>query len=713
MRGVSVVLLCVGLGALAAVELACKRAEAQADAAGLLTIDALVNIKHPSSGTWSPDCTHIAFIWDRASVQNLYVIDVRSPKPGTPVAVTRYEEGQISDFFWSADGRSLYIPRGGDLWQVSATSPEAPRAVWKTETGEGGIALSPDGQHVAFSRGGDLWVRALSDGRETRITTTDAAESSPVWSPDGARLAFSVAANTRRSFAPDYHGSKILFTWSERQALPDVGIVSVAGGKTISAAATDGAESSPNWIDANRLVLNRIAKSYKVREVLAVDAASGEGQVLHRDTEDKWFNLTYNGADATPSPDGKWVAFISDRDGWDHAYIVGVGGGPAIQLTKGQYEVSRVTWSPDSRRLAFDTNQGGPQSRKQIAMVQIDDSGQPRQTTMLTNGRGANTWPIWSPRGDRLLFGHTDPQTSPELYMVAASDSPQPFRLTDSMPPGVDRAKLIEPQLIQYPSQDGKPVHANLFVPPNLDRSRKHPAIVWIHGDLVTQNYDGWHIRRDYGAYYSFHQYLMQRSGYVVLAPDYRGSIGYGKEWRLGVYRDLGGKDARDVLAGVDYLKNLGYVDTERIGVWGLSYGGFLTLRTMVVTPTAFRAGINVSGVTDWGDYVRDPGQPWLFARMGTREDNPQQYEQGAPVRQVSQIARPLMVLGSTADTNVPYEQTVRLVDQLLKAGKDFEFMMYPGETHYFHREHVLRDAWRRVERFFDSHLRQGAEVSN
>jgi dipeptidyl aminopeptidase/acylaminoacyl peptidase len=229
---------------------------------------------------------------------------------------------------------------------------------------------------------------------------------------------------------------------------------------------------------------------------------------------------------------------------------------------------------------------------------------------------------------------------------------------------------------------------------------------------LVTQNYDGWHIRRDYGAYYSFHQYLMQHDGYVVLAPDYRGSIGYGKDWRLGVYRDLGGKDGEDVLAGVDYLRGLGYVDTERIGVWGLSYGGFLTLRTMVMQPTAFRAGIDVSGVTDWGDYVRDPGQPWLFARMGTREDNPKQYEQGAPVRQVSQIARPLMVLGSTADTNVPYEQTVRLVDQLLKAGKDFEFMMYPGEFHYFHREHVLRDAWRRVERFFNTHLRPTPDAS-
>ncbi|MGH9350460.1 MAG: prolyl oligopeptidase family serine peptidase [Vicinamibacterales bacterium] len=707
MRKIAIGVACLALGWFAAVQLA--KMGAASDEAGLLSIDTLVDIRHPSAGTWSPDGTRIAFVWDRASVQNLYVVAVDGDTARAPVAVTSYTSGSIPDFFWSADGRSLFIARDGDLWQVSPGGGDAPRPVWTTEGGEGGITLSPDGRRVAFSRDGDLWVRALADGREQRVTTTEARESGPIWSPDGARLAFTVNSSARRSFAPAYHGSKILFTWSERLALPDAGVVTIADGRIVPVAVTDGGESAPRWIDGTRLVLNRIEKSYKAREVVVADVTSGEGRVLHRDVEDRWFNLTYNGAGPTPSPDGKWVAFVSDRDGWDHAYVVAADGGPVQQLTKGQHEVSRLAWSPDSRRIAFDSNEGGVQSRKQIAVVEIDASGTAQGTVTLTEGRGANTWPVWSPRGDRLLYGRTDPQTSPELYMVAAAGGATPVRLTDSMPASVDRSKFIEPQLISYPSRDGKPVRANLFVPPNLDRSRRHPAIVWIHGDLVTQNYDGWHIRRDYGAYYSFHQYLMQRGGYVVLAPDYRGSTGYGKDWRLGVYRDLGGNDAWDVSAGVDYLKTLGYVDTERIGVWGLSYGGFLTLRAMIITPTAFRAGIDVSGVTDWGDYVRDPGQPWLHARMGTPDDNPAQYEQGAPVRQVSTIVRPLMVLGSTADTNVPYEQSVRLVDELLKAGKDVEFMMYPGELHYFHREHVLRDAWRRVERFFDMHLRRPA----
>jgi len=247
-------------------------------------------------------------------------------------------------------------------------------------------------------------------------------------------------------------------------------------------------------------------------------------------------------------------------------------------------------------------------------------------------------------------------------------------------------------------------VPAYLFVPKGLNRATKHPAIIWIHGDGINQNYDGWHVERNYAVYYSFHQYLLQR-GYVVLAPDYRGSIGYGREWRQGVYLDVGGKDARDAAAGADYLKTLAYVDSERIGVWGLSYGGFFTLLAMTERPTTFRCGVDVAGVPDFGMWYVDPGGPWVTARMGTPEKNPAVYRQAAPIDRIERLARPLLVLHGTADVNVPYIESVRLVDRLLKTGKAFEFMVYPGEFHYFQRTHVLRDAWQRVERFFGTHL--------
>ena len=154
--------------------------------------------------------------------------------------------------------------------------------------------------------------------------------------------------------------------------------------------------------------------------------------------------------------------------------------------------------------------------------------------------------------------------------------------------------------------------------------ARSIPAIVWIHGDGVNQGYDGWHVQRNYAVYYSFHQYLLQQ-GYVVIAPDYRGSIGYGKAWREGVYMDVGGKDAKDAWMVTNYLKTLPYVDMDRVGVWGLSYGGFFTLIAVTDQPKLFRAAVDVAGVADYAMYYEDPYHGgWTASRIGTPEQNPE-----------------------------------------------------------------------------------------
>jgi dipeptidyl aminopeptidase/acylaminoacyl peptidase len=223
---------------------------------------------------------------------------------------------------------------------------------------------------------------------------------------------------------------------------------------------------------------------------------------------------------------------------------------------------------------------------------------------------------------------------------------------------------------------------------------------VWVHGDGITQNFDGWHLRRDYAVYYSVHQFFVQQ-GYVVLAVDYRGSIGYGRDWRQGHYRDLGGADYRDIAAGVDYLKSLGTVDAGRIAIWGLSYGGYMALQALTVTPDLFRCAIDVAGVEDWRDWSLDPGGPWIRGRMGLPDEDPELFRRSSPIHFVDRIVRPLLVMHGTADVNVPFAESVRLVDVALKAGKDVDFVMYPGEYHYFQREHVLRDAWKRANAFF------------
>jgi dipeptidyl aminopeptidase/acylaminoacyl peptidase len=700
-----------------------------------LTIEELIEIKHPSSPMWSPDGRLVAFVWDRAGVSRVYV--ARADGPSAPASSPRELPGagaSLAGAFWSADGRALMVTRSGDLWRVPVDGSTA-SAVWTTAQAESAITPSPDGARVAFLRpvgagGSELVVRALADGRETRIIRADDHVMATVsWSPDGQSLVVGNAPSViRHDQTPAYSGAKIIYTINE--TVPGgTFVVPASGGAARPLAVISGGLGARRWLDARHFVFDRTSTDFKRRTSYLVDIGGGEPQVLHEDVKDKFWSITGDAnAGAQPSPDGKWVAFVSDRDGWDHLYVMAapdltrnhdgaqqpLSARQPIQITRGRFEAWRPTWSPDSQRIAFDASEPDRYGDRQLYVATI--AGDPDHASLmpLTSGRGTNIGPIWSPDGTRLVYQHTDFQNSADLYVIDVTTK-QTIRLSDSMPASIDRARLVAPEMVHYPGPDGQQVPAWLFVPKDLDRSKKHPAIVWIHGDGVNQNYDGWHIQRNYAVYYSFHQYLLQQ-GYIVVAPDYRGSIGYGRDWREGVYMDVGGKDAKDAWMVANYLKTLPYVDAGRIGVWGLSYGGFFTLIAVTDQPKLFRAAVDVAGVVDYAMYYEDPYHGgWTASRIGTPEQNPRVYANASPISHVDRLETPLLVLHGTADVNVPYLHSVRLIDELMKKNKSHlvTFMTYPGEFHYFTREHVLRDAWHRVDDFFETYLKGGPAPSH
>ncbi|MBA3269947.1 MAG: S9 family peptidase, partial [Acidobacteria bacterium] len=611
----------------------------------------------------------------------------------------------LNGAFWSADGQALLVPKDGDLWRVPLDGT-AGMPVWTTSAAESNIVLSPDGGRVAFVRGREIVVRALVEGRESTAVRDDRPIGGVSWSPDGQHLIYTAGARAiRHEHTPAYSGAKIIYTTNEN--VPgQTFVVPASGGLATTLLVSGGGQR--RWLDRTRFLFERTSPDFKRRTTFVADLTGSQPTVLHEIVEEKFWSMTGDaGANAQPSPDGKWVAFLSDRDGWDHLYVMPAGGGVPVQITKGRFEAWRPQWSPDSQRIAFDANQPGHYGTRHLYVATIGDQPSRAVVDVVTSGRGTNVAPQWSPDGTRLVYQHTDPQNSADLFVIEPATN-NIVRLSDSMPATIDRSALVAPEVVRYAGPDGQEVPAYLFLPKNLDRTKKHPVVVWIHGDGVNQNYDGWHVQRNYAVYYTFHQYLLQK-GFIVIAPDYRGSIGYGRAWREGVYMDVGGKDAQDAWMVTNHLKTLPYVDLARVGVWGLSYGGFFTLIAVTDQPQMFRAAVNVAGVVDYAMYYEDPYHGgWTASRIGTPDQNPAVYAMASPVSKIDRLRTPLLVLHGTADVNVPYLHSVRLIDEALKKGKSHlvEFMTYPGEFHYFTREHVLRDAWRRVDDFFDKHLK-------
>lgn len=684
-----------------------------------LTIEQLIDIKHPSNPVWSPDGKHIAFVWDRAGVSNLYVAS--SDGNDQPVALTSFPEGGVDEFFWSQNSQTVYFPHSGDLWEVAA-SGGTPKPVWTTPTQESDIVLSPDGKRVAFVRsnsGGDgensreseLIVRSLADGSETAVTNDPISISDIVWSPNGNSLAYTAGAKViHHDEAPSYSGAKIIYRTSEYKP-GQIYAIRVGGDKPVAIGNPE-EYGGLAWLDNTHLVFDHVSDNFKTYAIYVADTSGAGGplRTVYEISEKEFWSIPdwgEAGAQPWPSPDGKWIAFLSDRDGWDHLYVVPAAGGEATQITKGHFEAWRPAWSHDSTRIAFDANEPDRPGDRHVGIATVGSDPAHATITYVTAGNGTNIEPHWSADDKRLVYQHTDIRNSADFFVTEAKPNAKPVRISDSMPAGIDKSQFVEPQFVHFPGPDGKPVPGWLFVPHNLDRSKKHPAIVWVHGDGVNQNYDGWHVQRNYAVYYSFHQYLLQQ-GYVVFAPDYRGSIGYGRDWRNGVFMDVGGKDAKDAWMSANYLKTLSYVDPDRVGIWGLSYGGFFTLIAMTDQPTLFKAGVDVAGVVDYVMYYSDPYHGgWTESRIGRPEQNPQVYAQASPISHIDRLARPLLVLHGTSDVNVPYLESVWLIDEALKKGKGslVSFMMYPGEFHYFTRAHVLDDAWHRVDDFFAYHL--------
>ena len=677
---------------------------------GSLTIDRISRVKYPSAPAWSPDGTKVAFLWDAWGKQDLYVAS-----PGqTPIALTDFPldpdilTSDINGFAWVSASEILFS-RDGGLWTVAPTPGAKPARYGGGLADAGNFTLSRDKKLIAFIRGGQLWAAALKDKTQRPITgLAPTTVRNPVFSFDGEWLAF-IASGAGQPADPGllaFNGDMTRIIGNSNGTVAPgavdrrIGVVSSYGGD-VTWIPVAGNPNSVQFAADGAVVWSEGSVDGKRREIKVWKAGSAP-RTLWKDVDQRWFSPTGRDSKVLVSPDGKSVAFSSDRTGWIHIYVISTDAtseSQARQLTSGGFLAGLGSWSADSTKLAYHRSEAGNQYERFVNVVDTrSGTSEPIVTT-----RGVNYDPSLSPDGSQVVFHRTDIENSLDLYVAPARANAAMTRLSNSMPAGINTADFSPVTAVSYPSRlDQKPVPATLMVSKTIDRTKKNPALVWIHGSGSDQNFLGWHPG-SYRMYYSLCQYLAQQ-GYVILTPDYRGSSGFSRDWSTGVHMGLGVNDTADVAGGADYLKTLDYVDPNRIGVFGLSYGGFLTLQAMNTDPTLWRAGVNVAGVVDWATY----GAGYTTPRLGTPVQNPEIYRVSAPILHMDKLERPLLVLHGTNDRNVSFADSLRLFDVLIKLGKPFESQIYPGEIHFFRRDIVLRDAWKRIEEFFDRTVKNG-----
>ncbi len=461
--------------------------------------------------------------------------------------------------------------------------------------------------------------------------------------------------------------------------------------------------SQLNWSeDGKNAVLMARAADNKDRWVMLLDPATGKTKALASIHDDAWVDGP--GANTLGwLPDNASVYFESERDGYAHLYSVSITGGEPTQLTSGQFEVSDVRLSKDKTKFYFTSSEGGPFQRHLFSMATTGGA-----RTQITGLPGLNQVDI-SPDESMLADVRSYSNKPPELYLfqnqpMGEKESASIKPVTTSPIPEFFTNDWIDPRLVSFKARDGATVWGRIYMPANYKGGG--PAVLFVHGAGYLQNVHRWWS--SYYREYMFHHLLME-SGFVVLDIDYRGSAGYGRDWRTGIYRHMGGKDLTDHVDAVNYLVKEHGVDPKRIGLYGGSYGGFITLMAMFTEPDVFAAGAALRPVTDWAHYNNGYTSNILNLPQGDTEA----YKKSSPIYFANGLKGALLICHGMVDVNVNFQDTVRLVEKLIELRKEnWEVAPYPVEDHGFEREESWADEYKRILKLFVTNLKPQTRVT-
>ena len=622
---------------------------------------------------------------DRRITDPVSIVSVTNPAAGpVPIPELYYTRSTFGPA-WSPDGREVVFTTNMtgrfNLWKVPA-SGGWPIQLLESEDRQSGAVWSPDGKWIVFEQdfgGGELYdlFAVPSDGGEliNLTNTPEVSESDAQWSPDGSMLAISYRPKSSST------SDVALLDWKTKKVRK----------------LTDEQTKNREWYqsiwsaDGKNLYANRANAGFTDSDVYRIDVATGKQENLTPHQGDIVYRVS------SVSPDGQTLLITSnEHGGYDNVALLDVASKNRTWVTDSKWEATAGEFSPDSKGFTYTLDADG---RTDIYWVDRKSGNQAK----LPFPEGINSLegnPVaFSPSSDRMLVSHQSSTQPADLwvYDIASQGLRQ---LTFSAVASLNPSRLPASQLVHYKTFDQKTISAFLWMPFNLKRDGSNPGIVLPHGGPTGQTVDNFNKTAA----------ALASRGYVCIAPNVRGSTGYGMEFQKANYKDLGGGDLKDEVYAAGFLSSTGYVDPKKIGITGGSYGGYMAMIAIGRTPDVWAASVELFGITDWlteQEHEDPPLQQYDQSILGDPVKDRQSYEDASPIKYFKHAKAPLLILQGANDIRDPKEEAEQAETILKKEGKIVAAHYYPDEGHGFEKRENQIDALQRTVEWFDRYLKK------
>jgi dipeptidyl aminopeptidase/acylaminoacyl peptidase len=595
-----------------------------------------------------------------------------------------YMTRQVGRSDWSRDGKQIVfvsnISGRNNLWLVPAEGGW-PVQLTVSDQRQTSPAWSPDGKWIAYQSDydgdeqWDIFIVSPKTGQVANLTNTrEIAEEDPTWSPDGRDLAYMVKPKTSSVFEIDVFDMVLRKVQHLTSNTPK-----------------DKLNFGPVWSkDGKWIAYTQHQAKGTDSNVFVAEVATGKSSLLTEHSGEQMYTVN------DFSPDGKKLFITSNAEnGYENAGLLDIESKKIAWLTKDKWEINGKEFFPDGKKVTWTANVDGSTD------IYVHDLAA-EKTSSLPLPKGVNElggkWSAFSKDGTRLLYYHNGP-TAPNDLWVYSMASGKSHQVSHSLVAGMRGEDMVEPYLVHYPSKDGKwTISAFVYVPYNLPRNGQHPAIVLVHGGPTAQTVN------------SFNRFVQHvaNQGYLVIAPNYRGSTGYGKDFQHANLFDMGGGDLQDVLAAADWIKQTGYVDPKKVVIIGGSYGGYLSMMAVTKAPDMWAAGVPIVPFVNYFTEIENE-DPVLremdIATMGDPEKNKDLLRDRSPIFFVDQIKAPLLLLAGGNDPRCPKSEAQQVVEAIKKRGGVVDYKVYENEGHGFSRVENQIDAYKRVSDFLKAHV--------